>query len=216
MRRLEKVIKDIPLPFDKTSFFDTEYYSYARIEADASKLSLIIKDEIYKYKGGWLYIPLIISFLFSLYISWIFLKAAFLIVFAYILYYCVFGIKVKSSKAIIFNRKAGTVSYPVYEDEKIVSYIKPFDECDFVINEQENIPTALYIGHTEDLQQNPLITYKQPQRVWSFIVWYMDKNRPLPSGEILEPYREQDQKRRSKAGFLPPLYPSEIDFSETT
>ena len=49
-----------------------------------------------------------------------------------------------------------------------------------------------------------------PIRNWSFIVWYMDKNRNLPPGEAFDPYREKDFHRRKAEGFLPPLYKSNI------
>ena len=49
---------------------------------------------------------------------------------------------------------------------------------------------------------------------WSFIVWYMDKNRPLPPGEAFDPYRKKDFQRRKSEGFPPPLYPSYIDTPE--
>jgi len=35
-----------------------------------------------------------------------------------------------------------------------------------------------------------------PHESWSYWVWYMDKNRPLPPGTAFEPYREKDFKRR--------------------
>ncbi|ATA68075.1 hypothetical protein CGC48_05185 [Capnocytophaga cynodegmi] len=50
----------------------------------------------------------------------------------------------------------------------------------------------------------------------SFIVWYMDKNRPLPPGELFDPYREADYHRRKAEGFPPPLYPSKIETPEAT
>ncbi len=43
---------------------------------------------------------------------------------------------------------------------------------------------------------------------WSFMVWYMDKNRPLPPGEAFDAYREKDYERRKAEGFPPPLYPT--------
>ena len=36
---------------------------------------------------------------------------------------------------------------------------------------------------------------------WPFYVLYMDKNRPLPQGEVFDPYREKDFLRRKAAGF---------------
>ncbi|WP_407322512.1 hypothetical protein [Tenacibaculum maritimum] len=51
---------------------------------------------------------------------------------------------------------------------------------------------------------------------WSFMVWYMDKNRPLPPGSAFDAYREQDYQRRKGAGFPKPLYPSKIATPEAT
>jgi len=51
---------------------------------------------------------------------------------------------------------------------------------------------------------------------WSFIVWHMDKNRPLPPGDAFDPYRERDFKRRKKEGFPAPLYKSTFITPEAT
>ncbi len=50
----------------------------------------------------------------------------------------------------------------------------------------------------------------------SFIVWYMDKNRPLPPNEEFDEFREADYQRRKAEGFPKPLYPSNISTPETT
>lgn len=50
----------------------------------------------------------------------------------------------------------------------------------------------------------------------AFFVWYMDKNRPLPPGELFDPYRQKDFERRKSEGFPPPLYPSSIPTPEAT
>lgn len=44
----------------------------------------------------------------------------------------------------------------------------------------------------------------------------MDKNRPLPPGELFDPYREKDYERRKAEGFQPPLYPASINTPENT
>ncbi len=49
---------------------------------------------------------------------------------------------------------------------------------------------------------------------WSFYVWYMDRNRPLPFGTAFDKYRDRDYERRKLAGFLPPLFPSDITIAE--
>jgi hypothetical protein len=50
----------------------------------------------------------------------------------------------------------------------------------------------------------------------SFLLWYMDKNRPLPPGDAFDEYREQDFERRKKEGFPRPLFPSNFDTPEAT
>ena len=39
----------------------------------------------------------------------------------------------------------------------------------------------------------------------SFLLWYMDRNRPLPPGKRLDPYRTKDYLRRKAEGFPAPL-----------
>ena len=51
---------------------------------------------------------------------------------------------------------------------------------------------------------------------WSLIVWYMDRNRPLPPGDAFDEYRERDFARRRAEGFPPPLYPSRFPTPEAT
>lgn len=42
----------------------------------------------------------------------------------------------------------------------------------------------------------------------------MDKNRPLPPGEALDPYRESDYLHRKAEGFPEPLYRSVVETPE--
>ncbi len=53
-------------------------------------------------------------------------------------------------------------------------------------------------------------------RTWSFYIWYLDKNRPLPPGDMLDPFREEDFQRRKAEGFPPPLFCSCIPTAEAT
>ncbi|QXP53225.1 hypothetical protein [Cellulophaga sp. HaHa_2_1] len=48
----------------------------------------------------------------------------------------------------------------------------------------------------------------------SFIVWYMDKNRPLPDGDAFDDYRKKEYKRRKEEGFPPPLFRTFIPTDE--
>lgn len=54
------------------------------------------------------------------------------------------------------------------------------------------------------------------QDIWSFIVWYMDRNRPLPPGSVFDPYRQRDFDRRKTEGFPRPLYDSYVATPEAT
>lgn len=56
--------------------------------------------------------------------------------------------------------------------------------------------------------------FGKPLQAWSFWIWYMDRNRPLPPSEALDPYREKDYLRREKEGFPEPLHPSLIETPE--
>ena len=51
---------------------------------------------------------------------------------------------------------------------------------------------------------------------WCFMVWYMDRNRPLPPDKVFDQYRQKDFERRKAEGFPPPLYPSDIPTPEAT
>ncbi len=44
------------------------------------------------------------------------------------------------------------------------------------------------------------------QDTWSFYVQYMDRNRPLPQGNMFDEFREKDYNRRKKEGFKAPKY----------
>ncbi|MCW7755393.1 hypothetical protein OOT00_15535 [Desulfobotulus sp. H1] len=44
------------------------------------------------------------------------------------------------------------------------------------------------------------------REVWSWIVWYMDSNRPLPPGPCFDSYRERDARRLRELGHPPPQY----------
>jgi hypothetical protein len=61
-----------------------------------------------------------------------------------------------------------------------------------------------------DRKRSRLIEY------WSLLVWYMDKNRPLPPCQELDAFRDRDFERRKAEGFPLPLYLSHIDTPEAT
>ena len=74
---------------------------------------------------------------------------------------------------------------------------------------ENRVPGSLLNGYWL-LQRSSEIEY------WSFMVWYMDKNRPLPPGTAFDSYRQEDFERRKAEGFPKPLYSSEIPTPEAT
>ena len=54
-----------------------------------------------------------------------------------------------------------------------------------------------------------LMSYNM-RKEFSFLLWYMDKNRPLPPSKRLDKYRENDYKRRKAEGFPKPLRNAKI------
>ena len=49
---------------------------------------------------------------------------------------------------------------------------------------------------------------------WSFLSWYMDQNRPLPSGEVFDHCREREFLARKEKGFPLPMYYSTVPTPE--
>ena len=125
-------------------------------------------------------------------------------------------------RKFIFNRLNGTITLPAYKrrwwSRKTVT--QPFKKtrttCDSV---GFRGPIDAYrvgiLGTTHTLA----IFYIHPFNrrtagAFSALVWYMDKNRPLPPGKVLDPYREKDYNRRKAEGFPPPLFFASIDTPE--
>ncbi|WP_375563460.1 hypothetical protein ACE1MK_15585 [Tenacibaculum maritimum] len=128
----------------------------------------------------------------------------------------------KNYKIFELNRLTGMVTYP---DSYFRKPLKGrFKELYAVITVTGNIDGYVDSEYLKFVNTfNPrrftlLYTFygSEPYKDWSFYVWYMDKNRPLPPGEIFDAYRERDFERRKKLGFPKPLYGSNIPTPEAT
>ena len=105
------------------------------------------------------------------------------------------------------------VTYPGFLFSKPCSV--PFDELLASVASFANAGASLVFYHYNGITGTSIFAGKcKISGNWSFIVWYMDKNRPLPPGEAFDPYRKKDFQRRKSEGFPPPLYPSYIDTPE--
>ncbi|SHK07085.1 hypothetical protein [Pseudozobellia thermophila] len=125
-----------------------------------------------------------------------------------------------SKQYITLDRRNGLITFP----KKL--YGKPFTiEFDKAIvywvgtgGSSGNIDMKLAIAYPDNkLLGTYLSAHVEPYyEIWSFYVWYMDRNRPLPPGDAFDPYRERDFLRRKAEGFPPPLYKSYVPTPEAT
>lgn len=121
-------------------------------------------------------------------------------------------------KKLILNRLKGTAVLPGFLYQKSLKL--SFNDIIPVVTKVTRIGTKgteLFlkrpIGRWYDRFQLGTIfrgNQSDPFESWSLLVWYMDKNRPLPPGTAFDPYRKRDEERRKKEGYPPPLYPSRI------
>ena len=122
-------------------------------------------------------------------------------------------------KAVILDREKGLITIPGWFYEK--SHTQAFNKAKFLW-----IGTG---GASGALGQQLVMAYPNSTRAfwlnthvgefdksWSFLVWYMDRNRPLPPGDAFDPYRQEDFERRKSEGFPPPLYKSTFATPEAT
>ena len=128
----------------------------------------------------------------------------------------------KKYKIFELNRLEGTVTYP---DRFFRPPLKgKFKDLKVVISVSGNIHGYVdreYLKFVNTFKPRKLdVLYSfygsDPYEEWSFYVWYMDKNRPLPPGTAFDDYREKDCQRRKKLGFPKPLYYSNIPTPEAT
>ncbi len=122
-------------------------------------------------------------------------------------------------KEIILDRMNSKITYPRLFGNKEHRTIQ-FDSLhvfetmttsgDFAVTGRKIRIRDRKYSYTWDLESS------KPDEYWSFMVWYMDKNRPLPPGTAFDPYRKKDFERRKAKGFPKPLYQSFIDTPEDT
>ena len=115
-------------------------------------------------------------------------------------------------KKIILDRLNGIITFPgVFYGKPITM---PFDKVLAALKlNGKNGPVSLGFYHHKILATDIDLDHT-PIKSWSFIVWYMDKNRPLPPGKVFDPYRKRDYERRKAEGFPEPLYESWISIFE--
>ena len=108
-------------------------------------------------------------------------------------------------KILILDRLNGIITFPGFLYGKPITM--PFEE---VLAQIKGRGYGLALLHKNKITFYDVILQYEPLRSWSFMVWYMDKNRPLPPGKVFDPYRQKDYERRKAEGFPEPLYQSWI------
>ena len=127
----------------------------------------------------------------------------------------------KNNKRFELNRMEGIITYPDHYFRRPIQ--GKFKELKAIISVSGNIDGYVdreYLKFLNTFKPRTLAgvytVYGDPHKKWSFYVWYMDKNRPLPPGTAFDAYRDQDFKRRKTEGFPRPLYYSCIPTPEAT
>ena len=119
---------------------------------------------------------------------------------------------------LIINREEGTITFYKQRGEKRI--VIPFEEGDGFLRFTAGggVAPDFILMFLPKSRKGPcgILAQIDIYAFWEFVVWYMDKNRPLPPGTAFDPYREADFQRRKAEGFPKPLYKSYIPTPEAT
>ena len=122
-------------------------------------------------------------------------------------------------KEIILDRLNGKITYPrlFFNKEHRTIQFDSLHVFHTATTSGDMLPTGTEI-RIRDRRYDYQWTLEsdEPLEYWSFMVWYMDKNRPLPPGTAFDAYRQKDFERRKAEGFPKPLYPTRIATPEAT
>ena len=134
------------------------------------------------------------------------------------------GLNLSKDPTIAFDRENGTVELPGFLKEppvvdkfenKFVRFSS--DSGGFTDHRAWSVKVSRY--NKAGYRNKPFALGRWTKggwETWSYWVWYMDRNRPLPPGTAFDEYRNADFERRKSEGFPPPLYKSRILTPETT
>jgi hypothetical protein len=123
------------------------------------------------------------------------------------LWFLLLGYTLPRNKPTIFNRLTGVVQLPgAFWDKPVLT---PFDELKAFFG--PNGRSGIFWWTLKVERKTQSIKYFFPVcidlwmegswQTWTYWVWYMDRNRPLPPGDALDDYRQMDYERRRAEGF---------------
>ncbi|QXP59319.1 hypothetical protein [Olleya sp. HaHaR_3_96] len=193
---------------------DPEYY--IRVDDKYFIKNEAIASDSFKYAGfgafGFLLLALIVATLKNESINYFFVSLFFLVGCLSIIYYYT-----HQKKELILDRMSGNITFPNYFYGK--AFTIPFKDC-LAAWSMKNVgsaptPPSLSLLHPNGYTSTDVMGGDVLED-WTFMVWYMDKNRPLPPGTAFDEYRLQDFERRKAEGFPKPLYPGSFATPERT
>ncbi|OEK09839.1 hypothetical protein A8C32_10025 [Flavivirga aquatica] len=210
------LILETPTPLDTKYIWTKETKKGAYDYVDDKKL-IIDKQEhlVYKILGGTI---LAFALVMSL-ITWSF-KIHHLVTICVSAPFFIYGFTAPQ-KLYVYNREQGLITFPSYFYKPDITMPFPKSSVTWFGNGGTSgaMRIELYVSKENAPGGALLLTHHyihEASEEWSFIVWYMDKNRPLPPGDAFDAYREADFERRKAEGFPPPLFKSQIPTPETT
>ena len=120
-------------------------------------------------------------------------------------------------RELILNREEGTISlHKLFKKENVVISFEDGEGFLRLIGPSIGPYFVLTFYSKNNPANGGELANLYLEEFWDFVVWYMDKNRPLPPGTAFDPYREADFQRRKAEGFPKPLYKSYIPTPEAT
>ena len=130
------------------------------------------------------------------------------------LLYISYNYLVKNNKKLILDRNKNLLQYPDFFLKSPI--VTKFENTVAILGGSGSYGALILKLRQTSFFTNYHINNFAPLKYWSFMVWYMDKNRPLPPGNAFDEYRERDFQRRKAEGFPSPLYPSFVPTPEAT
>ena len=221
-KHMEYVIADLPKKkgLTKEHIKPGARYAFDQIDDekivwdDSSNKASYIKWGL-GFVGFYFFWVLILSIRNPEEVLWVFLYVS---VFLIPAIYCFIYWKYEpEKKAIIFHRLEGTIQLPGILADR--PHLIKFDELHAALG------ISLHFMHLDARRNRNWwdrmwegVSLKMgswsPEESWSYWVWYMDKNRPLPPGSAFDTYRKKDFERRKAEGFPAPFYKSLIPTPE--
>lgn len=108
-----------------------------------------------------------------------------------------------------FNRTSSTVTVPCgfFSKRTTVDFMNVKAEIKIRRGPIGGPGSTLQIYKKDNTTKSHCLDIARPYcESWSWIVWYMDRNRVLPVGEIFDKYRSKDAARLRKAEYPSSLY----------